>query len=141
VGSLFNKKAADSNKRKDSHLPSRVLQGVQSVVTFGVSKAILSRALQGRKNLAYKSKIPSESDVLKNVRKRYEGKTYPISRFLTSAALPIITGSTVAAFTGLKTLPKYIGMPLAYAAANRETYARSLKGKGAIRKTSRSPAR
>jgi hypothetical protein len=95
----LNDKVFGWSKDEGQHMPSRVITTAGDITSLGINKAVALRALQGRKNLEGASSekstyiSPSEKDVLKTMKKETTGKTYPISRFVTSPLVPLVANS------------------------------------------------
>ena len=81
---------------------SRLYQGIKSLKSFGLRRAIQARATMGRAAVAKKGLTGTERGILQTlqgktpVTKGGRLKTYPISRFLTS---PVAMGTTAATLT------------------------------------------
>jgi len=89
MGKYF--KEASATERKETFPVSRFYQTYGSAGSFGASRAIQARALQGRKNIGAQPLGRDESDILKKIGPTGE-KTYPISRFMTSPEVALTMG-------------------------------------------------
>ena len=129
---LYKKAAEDK-----TYPISRAYTTLGSAQSFGANRAIMGRALQGRKNIGQKGLTESERMVMKKIKKDNSGKTYRVSRFLTNpAAMSGVMAASMTPYIALLGKKPGLGM-VAYGAGAgyggtalyRATSARALKGR------------
>ena len=133
AANVFEKLAKKKKKssKKKSYTGSRAVATGMSAQTFGLARALSSRAMMGRAATGAGGISPNEDIVLNAISKNHnsKGKTYPISRFMNH---PGVAAATVGAQYGSMFKSPAIGIAGGAMAAANVTLSRAIHARANI---------